>query len=78
MPREAGPKEIEAFLERTRRLTRRQVLTGAAGVAAAAALTKVVLAQAPPAPPPTLPRSRALWPRPGGRPPPSRISSGFL
>lgn len=51
MPREVGPKEIEAFLERTRRLTRRQVLMGAAGVAAAAALTKVVLAQAPPEPP---------------------------
>src|SRR3989304_4698875 len=70
MPREAGPKEIEAFLERTRRLTRRQVLTGAAGVAAAAALTKVVLAQAPPAPPPATTKGQGPLAPPRGTTPP--------
>lgn len=50
MPREVSPKEMEAFVAEGQRLTRRQVILGAAGVAAAAiagglTLTKLSSAQ---------------------------------
>lgn len=54
MPKDVGKKEIEAFVQGTKLLTRRQILRGAAGVAAAAALggvaAKIANAQEIPVP----------------------------